>query len=179
MSELLRAVYRGDAAEVDRLRAAADDLTIFEAAAVGDVGSVRNWVTHEHAPINEFSDDGFTPLHLAAYFGHREAARLLLENGADFEAVATNEMEVRPLHSAAAAADTSVAFLLIDRGADVNARQHAGWTPLHAAAANGDVELVTALLSAGAEPDSVNDAGVTPADLARKAGHTEVLTALN
>lgn len=178
MSELLQAVYRGDEQAVKRILAAGPELDLFEAAAVGDVDAVRNWVTHEHGAINAYSDDGYTALHLAAFFGHREVARLLLNNGADSEAISNNDMEARPLHSAAAAEDTSAAFLLIDHGAEVNSRQHGGWTPLHAAAQNGDIELISALISAGAEVDAVDDQGLTPADLAREKGHDDVLVLL-
>lgn len=178
VSELLQAVYRGDERAIERILAAEPELDLFEAAAVGDAEAVRDWVTHEHSAINAYSDDGFTALHLAAFFGHREVARLLLNNGADSEAISNNEMGARPLHSAAVSRDTGVAFLLIEHGAEVNSRQQGGWTPLHAAAHNGDVGLVSALVSAGAEVDAVDDQGLTPADLAREKGHDDVLALL-
>ena len=48
--------------------------------------------------------DGFTPLHLAAFFGRLEAAALLVDRGADLEAPSRNPRfpSVRPLHSAIA-----------------------------------------------------------------------------
>lgn len=45
------------------------------------------------------SNLGWTPLHLASYFGHKEAVELLLDHGADIDAV--NDFGDTPLHKAA------------------------------------------------------------------------------
>ena len=98
------------------------------------------------------SSDGFTPLHLASFFGAPAAAALLLDHGADVEAVSDNEMRVRPLHSAAAGGDRAIVELLLARGADPNSTQRHGFTPLHAAIERKDQAMVDALLAAGADP---------------------------
>ena len=54
----------------------------------------------DRPPIDERSADGFTALHLAAFFGRPEAVRLLLDRGADPNRWATGEPPVQPLHSA-------------------------------------------------------------------------------
>ena len=61
------------------------------------------------------------PLHLAAFFGRREAAERLLAAGAALSARSTNSMSNTPLHAAVAGGRTDVALLLIQRGAEVNA----------------------------------------------------------
>ena len=101
-------------------------------------------------------------------------ARILLEAGADVDAVADNETHVQPLHSAAASRHLEVCRLLLAAGADVNARQAGGFTPLHAAAQNGDPEMVELFLSARADPAAATDAGETPAATAEAAGHVDV-----
>lgn len=45
------------------------------------------------------SNLGWTPLHLASYFGHKEAVELLLDHGADINAV--NDFGDTALHKAA------------------------------------------------------------------------------
>lgn len=178
LSPAMRALYRGELEDATRL--IPDDPNVFEAAAFGLTGRLQELLGAEPALASAFSGDGFTALHLAAFMGHPEAVRSLLEGGAHANAVARSEEigPVQPLHSAAAARQLECAGLLVEHGADVNARQTAGFTPLHAAAANGDVELARLLLAAGADSTARKDDGQTPADLAAERGHGEVLDLL-
>lgn len=130
--------------------------------------------------VNAYSTDGFTPLHLSAYFGGLEACELLLDRGADLEARSRNEQlhDVTPLHSAAAGRQTQVALLLLDRGADPNATQPGGWTPLHQAAANGDLVLCRALLKHRAKRAPMSDDRTRPLDFAIENGYPDVVRLL-
>jgi ankyrin repeat protein len=177
-SDLLAAVYRGDAAARDAILAARAPADVFEAAAVGDVERLEELLRIDHALVAAYAEDGFTPLHLAAFFGHPEAVRLLLDRGAPVNAVAANPSRVQPLHSAAAGRVTECVRLLVEAGADVDARQHGGWTPLHAVAQHGDEEAVDLLIAAGAEPAAANEGGSTAATLAREAGHAALAARL-
>jgi hypothetical protein len=103
--------------------------------------------------------DGFTALHLAAFFGGAETVDALLRAGADPDADQENPLRVRPLHAAVASGDARAAWLLLDAGADPNVRQRGGYTPLHGAAHNGDADVVRMLLQHGADPALTNDEG--------------------
>ena len=81
MSELLQAIYRGDRARADELLAGDPELDVFEAAAVGRTDRLRELLDQDPALANGWADDGFQPLGLASFFGHVEAARLLVERG--------------------------------------------------------------------------------------------------
>ena len=96
-----------------------------------------------------FAPDGFTALGLASFFGHREAAELLLAAGARVNDQSRNAMRVAPLHSALAGGHAEIVELLLDAGADVNAVQADGYTPLHEAAQHGDQPLAERLVAAG------------------------------
>ena len=149
------------------------NLDLSEAAALGRTERVRE-LLDGGCGVDDHTPDGFTPLHYAAFFGHADLARLLVERGATLSCVAKNDMSVTPLHSALAGRHREIARLLIDSGADVGARQKLGWTPLHAAAQTGDTELVELLLARGADAAACTDDSVTSADLAEAGGHSEI-----
>jgi ankyrin repeat protein len=167
---LMAAYYRrGDIAELLIERGA--QLSMFEAAALGQARVVRNWIDADPGLLNACSADGFTALALAAYFGHVEVVLYLLTRKAEVNAVANNAMRVMPLHSAVAGGHLQIARVLVAEGADVNAPQHMGWRPLHAAARRGDADIVSMLLEHGADPMLANDEGLTPLELSRQHGH--------
>lgn len=91
------------------------------------------------------------PLHLALFGGSEEAARLLIERGADIEAVSTASFaKVRPLGTAVFVRSVPLATLLLDAGADPNGAGEGGALPLDAAVQNGDEELIDLLSAHGA-----------------------------
>jgi ankyrin repeat protein len=167
LSPVRFALYNGKADLVEPILAANPPLDVFDAAAVGRTRGLEELLDAEHELARTWSGDGFTALHLAAFFGQEDAAALLVERGADVNAVARNpELVVTPLHSAAAGSHATIVKLLLDAGADVNAAQDGGFRPLHSAAQNDDRESVEALLAAGADPTLRTDDGRTPAELA-------------
>jgi ankyrin repeat protein len=175
LSAVLHAAYAGEQAILEALLDANPQLDVFDAAAVGRTRGLEELLAADAGLARSWSPDGFTPLHLAAFFGHEDAVRALLEHGADANVVARHEtLAVAPLHSAAAGAHSSIVRRLLDAGADANARQPGGFTPLHAAAQNGDRESAEALVEHGADPSARTDDGSTPADLAAAAGHDDL-----
>jgi len=154
MSELLQAIYRGDQARADELLADDPELDVFEAAAVGRTERLRELLDEDPTLANAWAEDGFQPLGLASFFGHVDAARLLVERGAEVNSASRNDFKVMPLHSAAATSDPEVRYelarLLLERGADANARQQDDFTPLMAADRHGDDRLRSLLLQYGA-----------------------------
>ena len=179
VSAVLVATYYGKEELAQLLATRKGDLTIFEAAAVGDLARVKAHVEREPSLVSAYSPDGFFPVGLAAFFRRPEVVDYLIAKGADVKAVAKNAMQVTALHSAVAnGGDSRIAKALVAAGADVNAQQRHGWTPLHGAAHSGDRELVELLLARGADPDVRHQEGKTALDLAREAGHEDVVTLL-
>ena len=174
VSAVLLARYRFDRPTLDVLLAADPDLDLFEASAVGRIDRVRVALDDDPETVRRLSPDGFTALHLAAFFGKSEIARLLIDSGAAVDTYTTNDFANQPLHAAAAGRHIEVCRVLLAAGADVNATQHGGSTPLHEAAQHGDVELTELLLSAGADPAIALPDGTTPADMAERAGHVDL-----
>ncbi|MDT4987331.1 MAG: uncharacterized protein QOI74_1425 [Micromonosporaceae bacterium] len=170
---VMYALYRGRPELARHLATRIGRLDLAEAAALDDPDRVAE-LLDAGADVDARTPDGFTPLHLAAYFGAPRVAALLLRRGADAGAVAENPMRVQPLNSAVAGQHREIVAALIAAGADVDARQEAGYTPLLAAAGHGDADLVRTLLAAGADPRLARDDGVGPEELARAQGHRTI-----
>ncbi|XP_049649172.1 B-cell lymphoma 3 protein [Accipiter gentilis] len=94
--------------------------------------------------------EGLTPLHVAVSSGARENVLLLLEHGADVDAVDIKSGR-SPLLHAVESNSLEMAELLIQRGASVNAQSYAGCTALHAAAGRGLLGVLRLLLRSGAD----------------------------
>jgi ankyrin repeat protein len=178
MKELFEAIRAGDLSRVNTLVEADPALAIFAASIQGDAAAIEELLAANRSLVSNVSEDGWTPLHLAAFFGKRDAARALLNKGAEVNARSTNAMRNMPLHAAAAGKHAEIARLLIDRGASVDARQHGGWTPLHAAAQNGDVPFATILVEAGADVSARAENNQRPLDLALTKGQQNMVTFL-
>jgi ankyrin repeat protein len=175
-SPLLIALYHGRRDLAELMLSHGRRVDAFEAAAVGDVDALRTALDADPTLASRLSHDGWTLLHLAGFFGHAEAVRLLLERGADPNALSTNPMRNTPLHAGLAGPlPMEGVRLLVDAGADVNARQHGGYTALHSAAQNGKVEIIDLLLDRGADPNAATDDGRRPIDLAKEEGVKEHL----
>lgn len=178
-SAVLLATYYGKHDIAALLAERKGDLTVFEAAAVGDLAQVHAHVEREPSLVSAYASDGFFPLGLAAFFRRAEVVDYLIAKGADVRAVSRNPLQVTALHSAVAdGGHADIAKALVAAGADVNAKQRHGWTPLHGAADSGSVELVELLLARGADPDATHQEGKTALDIAREKGHADVVAVL-
>ena len=125
--------------------------------------------------ISRRSSDGWTPLHLAGFFGRDECAAFLIDNGAPLDALSTNAIRNTPLHAAlAGATNPTLVRRLIFAGADVESRGENGIQPLHLAASRGDQALCDLLIARGADPHAAMDDGTTPAKLAESRGFKEL-----
>ena len=170
-SPILTALYHRKYDDAEALAAAAPQLTVWEAAALGRDDELRRLLAADPARANDAGADGHEPLGLAAFFGRLEAMRVLLAAGADPRATPVNEMRVQPLHAAVAARSLEAVALLLEHGADVNARQQLGYTPLMGAAASGRQDIADLLLAHGADPALVSEDGESAADVAAEHQH--------
>jgi uncharacterized protein len=168
---ILTAVYRGRTEDLAALLAQRPVLTLFEAAAVGDVEAVEAALTREPSALTGRSPDGWPALHLAAYFGRAEAVEALLAAGADVHALSDNEEGNTALHAALAGRRVPrIVMALLGRGAGANTRAGAGYTPLHIEAFHGDVAFIELLLAHGADAAARADDGRTAQAIAEEKG---------
>lgn len=127
---------------------------------------------------------GFTPLMAAVNSGHGDFVDLLLEHGADPNAVFEDQLQIDglgsspPLYIAARKEDVSMVRKLIKRGANVDLGARNGWTPLKSVAQQGNEELVRILLAAGADPNIPDASGYTALMNAAGGGHERIVKML-
>jgi uncharacterized protein len=178
VSALAFAVYNRKPDIVAKLRELGALLDIFTACMTGDTAAVEEMLQGNKSLVKLMSADGWTPLHLAAFFGHPGCAAALLQNGADVNTRSTNAMQNLPLHAGAAGRNFEVMKLLVDFGSNVNARQHGGWTALHAASQNGDASIAELLLVNGADPKARAENNQGPMDLALTRGQQAIVDLL-
>jgi len=148
-SDIMQLLYRGDRPAALVL-ARERDLDVFETAALGALEALIERCEEDSSRVSAYAEDGWTPLHLAAFFGNVEIAKELLRRHAVVDA-RSRSGQVTPLQSACAGDHTLVASLLIAAGADVHAKQDSGHTALDSARRNGNAEIVQLLEAAGAQ----------------------------
>ena len=133
---------------------------IHEAAKNGDLEKIKSLLAAMPTLLSSIDDNGETPLHCAAYQGHKDVAQLLLNDKADVNA--KDSRGATPLHYAAIGGYKDVAELLLANKADVNAKANDGQTPLHLAALGGQKEMAEFLLANKADVNAKDNNGTIP-----------------
>jgi len=177
-SAILTAVYHRQKEIVNLLVARGAAMTLHEACAAGELERAERLIADDASAINAYSPDGWTPLHLAAFFGHAKLIELLLAHDADVAARSRNSNGNTALHAALAGNHKLVAGLLMGAGADVNAVDAAGWRPLHIAAANNNLDAMKTLIAQGADVATANGDGKTALSLAQEKNQREAAALL-
>ena len=134
----------------------------------GKIDEVRRLLLIGVPPCTDM--EGNSPIDLAAT---PEIAQLLIEAGADVDAVAADGAQ--PIHAAAFRGKLEVVKFLVKNGADVNAKGPGDTTPLHLASTMSDAELkgadyeelVRFLIEKGADVNAKNAMGYPPLDFAK------------
>ena len=121
-------------------------------------------------------EKGWSRLHYAASGGNEKVVRLLLNKGADIEAL--TEFDKTLLHSAASGGNEKVVRLLLKKGADIHARDKNQWTPLHLAARSGNEQIVRLLLEKGADIHARDKNQWTPLHRAASSGNEQIVRLL-
>ncbi|HKN24462.1 MAG TPA: ankyrin repeat domain-containing protein [Candidatus Acidoferrum sp.] len=174
ISAVLMSIYTGQRQIRDLLLARSPVLEVHDAAAVGKLDRVKQFVEKDSSLAKSVSPDGFPVVALAAVFGHLDVARCLADHGADVNAPATNGSGYNALTGAVASGHTEIVKWLLENGANPNYRYGPGYSPLLTAAANGHLEIVKLLLAHGADPRAATNDGKSALALASERNHSAV-----
>ncbi len=113
------------------------------AAAAGDVHLMQMIIERGGRPNG---GTGYSPLHFAAYNGHPDAVRLLIDRGAEVSAADSGGRT--PLHEAAEADQASIVEMLLSGGADPYHRDNEGKTALDVARERNSEKSIVLLANA-------------------------------
>jgi ankyrin repeat protein len=134
---------------------------IHDAALRGDLAKVKALLKDHPEIVSSKDDNGVTPLHRAAEYGHKDMVELLLANGADVNAQSRNGWT--PLNGAMLRGNQEVAELLRKHGGifgetenDSSARPFARGS-IHDAARKSDLQKVKTMLKENPELVSSKD----------------------
>ena len=122
---------------------------LYYTAAIGDVEKVKQLLAFADTPDVRGGQYKRTPLHEATQNNSTEAAKLLLEHGAEIKARNANNRT--SLHDAAGNSSTEAAKLLLEHGAEIEERNVDNGTPRHDDAVNNSTETAKLLVERGAE----------------------------
>jgi uncharacterized protein len=146
---------------------------LMKAVRKDDVAAVKGLIA-AGVNVSEPDANGDAPLVMAAYEGHTEIVRLLLEAGADVTAVDPG-MKATALHAAAYAGRTDAARLLIEHGVEIDRQgPKNGYTALHDAIWQNNIQTARVLIEAGSNLALESHAGETPLQFARTKGRQEI-----
>ncbi len=148
---------------------------LMKAVKNNDVAGVKKLIG-QGVNVSELDGSGDAPLVMAAYEGHNEIVKMLLEAGADVTAVDPG-MKATALHAAAYAGRTEAAKLLIEYKIDIDKQgPYNGYTALHDAIWQSNIDTAKVLIEAGANLTIKSNQGQSPLEFARSKKLTELVT---
>jgi ankyrin repeat protein len=154
---------------------------IFQAAKNGDTAAIRVILESNPTIVNAENNEGLTLLGFAAHYGNKDVVQVLLEHGADVNAVSHSKVTYIPSNTALHAAiagqrNMEVIYLLLANHAQTHLFDSNGHTSLHTAAFHDDnIELIRLLLEHGANVNAKIEGGDTAMSVAIKQGNTNVV----
>ncbi len=150
--------------------------SLYYAALCGFAGVAEYLIAVHAEDVNVKCGHHGTPLHAASYEGNLDAARVLVDHGADVKM--TNIQKRTALCSAYDGGHLDVMQMLLERGADVDERYAYSARLLHIAAHHGQADVVQVLLRNRADVDARDSVNQTPLHGASTNGHVNVVELL-
>lgn len=154
---------------------------VFQAAQTGDAARLKEILAAHPHLTNTENSEGLTPLGYAAHFGNKDAVQVLLDYGAEVNALSHSKISYIPSNTALHAAiagerNLDVISLLLAHQAKTTIFDSNGHTCLHSAAFHDDsTELIRLLIEHGADVNAKAGGGESALSLATKQGNHEAV----
>ncbi|RIA83449.1 Glycosyltransferase Family 2 protein [Glomus cerebriforme] len=145
---------------------------LYQAASMGQV-EVVDILIYANANVESYNNENITPLIIAAYHGHADVCRVLIDHGhanINFQ----DKSHKTALSLTCYEGHIEVAKILLVRGANVDITDQYGWTALMFAAFNGHAEVCQLLLEYNSDSLIKTSNGKTAVTLAKDAKHSHV-----
>ncbi|PRP84076.1 ankyrin repeat-containing protein [Planoprotostelium fungivorum] len=142
----------------------------------GLTNRVQALVDQDPTVVHLLDSNSSTPLHHAAYRGHVDCARILIDNGALVDA--SDKDKCTPLHNASYMGKLDMISFLIEKGANVDHKDIDRSTPLHKASFAGHLECARLLIHSNCSIDESDNEGITALQKATYNDHNQTLSFL-
>lgn len=154
-----------------------DENTVLHCAVIsGDYMTVKECLT-QRFQVDMSNSLGEYPLHLAAKYGYKEIAKLLMEC-LSCQVDCCNSEGATPLHYAVEFEKTEMVAYLISIGADIDARNFESYTPFLLSAVWGYTNLCKFLLKQKCNPYLKDKSTKSALFLAAEEGHLQTIQTL-
>ena len=150
---------------------------LHEAAKTNDTDRIRKLIS-QGAPINSKDETDRSALYCAAQGGHIPALKLLVDHGADVNAVSVDDDSMTPLIVAIYRGHYDVVKFLVEHGANTDAKDKDGLTATSWAMKQGELKIVQLLAMSAANINADFGRGTTFLHYAAAYGHVEFVTLL-
>ena len=143
----------------------------------GDIQEVEKYFKAGVDPNLAIVSDGTTLLHEAVLQGHQDIVKMLIDLGANVNAI--NEYRETPIAYAAKEANWEIVKILMSHGANVDYLDQSGISLLHYAAEQGNKEIAKILITKGANVSAGDyENAMTPLHYAAERGDREIVEML-
>jgi len=137
---------------------------IYDACRKGNVELIKQLSKVNPDTINTPNKSGYTPLIIAGYRNQLEAVKVLLDLGANVNAISEDGTV---LTAACYKSNTALVKILLEQHADVNVKNNAGTTPLMFAIMAENEEIVKLLIENKADTQTIDNSRKSAVDFAK------------
>ena len=146
------------------------------ATEVNNPNLIKLLADHKADVNGALATSGYCALHKASSYNHADAARVLIDKGADVDKLSS--FGYAPLHMAASAGSEEVADILLESKCNIDIQDKAGITPLMRAIHDKQYKIAEKLIDCGADINICTNDGLHALHFAAQVGAKDMVEKL-